>query len=106
MRGFKLWGAGPHDSRNEDIPLGGSTKLLVQNEMRYPFTENLSGVLFADLGVLGRKPFEFTKPKASVGTGMRLRLPIAQVALDLAVPVLKDNRDQTQIFHFTFTSAF
>lgn len=106
MRGFKLWGAGPHDSRNEDIPLGGSTKILVQNELRYPFTENLSGVLFADFGILGRKPFELTKPKASVGTGMRLRLPIAQVALDLAVPVLKDKRDQTQIFHFTFTSAF
>ncbi len=106
MRGFKLWGAGPHDSRNEDIPLGGSTKLLVQNELRYPFTENLSGVLFADVGVLGRKSFEFTKPKASVGTGMRLRLPIAQVALDLAVPVLRDKRDQTQLFHFTFTSAF
>ncbi len=106
MRGFKLWGAGPHDSRNKDIPLGGATKLLVQNELRYPFTENLSGVLFADFGVLGRKPFELTKPKGSVGTGMRLRLPIAQVALDLAVPVLRDNRDQTQIFHFTFTSAF
>lgn len=106
MRGFKLWGAGPHDSRNEDIPLGGATKLLVQNELRYPFTENLSGVLFADFGVLGRKPFELTKPKASLGTGIRLRLPIAQVALDLAVPVLRDKNDQTQIFHFTFTSAF
>ncbi|MCX7625748.1 MAG: outer membrane protein assembly factor [Candidatus Sumerlaeaceae bacterium] len=106
MRGFKLWGAGPHDSRNEDIPLGGATKILVQNELRYPFTENLSGVLFADFGILGRKPFELTKPKASVGTGMRLRLPIAQVALDLAVPVIRDKRDQTQFFHFTFTSAF
>ncbi|GIX45111.1 MAG: outer membrane protein assembly factor [Candidatus Hydrogenedentota bacterium] len=106
MRGFKLWGAGPHDSGNEDIPLGGSTKLLVQNELRYPFTDNLAGVLFADFGVLGRKPFELTKPKASVGTGMRLRLPIAQVALDLAVPVLRDSKDQTQFFHFTFTSAF
>jgi len=106
MRGFKLWGAGPHDSRNEDIPLGGATKLLVQNELRYPFTENMSGVLFADLGFLGRKPFEFNDPKASVGTGVRLRLPIVQVALDLAVPVLRDSEDQTQIFHFTFTSAF
>jgi outer membrane protein insertion porin family len=106
MRGFRLSGAGPHDVDNEDIPLGGATKILVQNELRYPFTDSIQGVLFADLGILGRKPLEIGSPKASIGTGARLRLPIAQVAVDLGVPVIRDSRDQTQIFHFTFTSAF
>ncbi len=106
MRGFKLAGAGPHDSKNEDIALGGATKLLLQNEMRHPFTDNITGVLFADVGTLSEKALDFGQPRASVGAGVRLRLPIAQVALDLAVPVVKKDRDQTQIFHFTLTSAF
>ncbi|MGI8906908.1 MAG: BamA/OMP85 family outer membrane protein [Candidatus Sumerlaeaceae bacterium] len=106
LRGFRVAGAGPHDGRNHSIPLGGSTKLLNQTEARHLFTDNLAGVLFADVGMLGRKPFEIGSPRASIGTGVRLRLPMASVSLDLAVPVISHDDDQTQIFHFNLTSAF
>lgn len=106
MRGFRLAGAGPHDKKNDDLALGGATKLLLQNELRYPFTDTITGVLFADVGTLSRDPLNITEPRASLGAGVRMRLPIAQVALDLALPVVKKDKDQTQIFHFTLSSAF
>lgn len=106
MRGFKLAGAGPHDSRDNSLPIGGSTKWLSQFEARYPFTDSITGVLFADVGTLGTSPFSFTQPRLSVGPGARLRLPIAQVAVDLGVPIIKYNNDQTQILHFTMQSCF
>lgn len=106
MRGFRLAGAGPHDSGAEDIPIGGATKILSQHELRYPFTDNLVGVLFADVGMLGRGPLEIGSPRASIGTGVRMRLPIASLAVDLAVPVIREDDDQAQFFHFTLTSAF
>ncbi|MBX7246619.1 MAG: outer membrane protein assembly factor [Candidatus Sumerlaeaceae bacterium] len=106
MRGFKLYGAGPHDEANDQIPLGGTTKLLTQLEMRRSFTENITGLAFTDIGVLGSKPFDIGNPRMSVGIGARMRLPIAQIGLDLAVPVIKQSQDQTQFFHFDLTSAF
>jgi outer membrane protein insertion porin family len=106
MRGFKLYGAGPFDSGNEDIPLGGATKVLSQFELRRAITDNLTGVAFADIGLLGKNPLEIGTPRVSLGTGVRMRLPIARVSLDLGVPVVSEAQDQTQIFHFTITSAF
>lgn len=106
MRGFRLAGVGPHDNKNEDIPLGGATKLVFQNELRYPFSDSITGVLFADVGMLSREPVDLASPRASVGTGVRLRLPIAQFAIDLGVPVVKKERDETQVFHFNVTSRF
>lgn len=106
LRGFRIGGAGPHDSRNEDIPIGGATKVLSQFEMRYPFTEGLVGVLFADVGMLNEKPISLSTPRLAVGPGMRLRMPIAQIALDLGIPVIKQKEDQTQVLHFTMTSQF
>jgi outer membrane protein insertion porin family len=106
LRGFKYGGAGPVDSENDELPLGGSTKLLSQHEMRYAFTENLSGHVFFDVGTLSDKAFGFDTPRASIGTGARMRLPIASLSIDLAVPVIREDNDQTQIFHFAVTSAF
>lgn len=106
LRGFRIGGAGPHDRRNEDIPLGGSTKLLSQFEARRLITDNLAGVVFADVGALGRDPFEIGTPRASVGTGVRLRMPMASVSLDIGVPVIRKAEDQTSLLHFNLTSSF
>lgn len=106
MRGFKLYGAGPHDSDNDKIPLGGSTKLLSQFELRRQFTENIAGLVFTDVGFIGEGALDPGSPRVSMGTGVRLGLPIARVALDLGVPVMSQSQDQTQLFHFSITSAF
>lgn len=106
LRGFRMSGAGPHDSRNSSIPIGGATKLVSQFEMRRRFTDNLAGVLFADVGMLGHDPLELDSPRASVGAGIRMRLPIASVSIDVGVPVVSKREDQRQILHFNMTSAF
>lgn len=106
LRGFRVSGAGSHDSRNGSIPIGGATKIISQFEMRHRFTDNLAGVLFADVGMLGHDPLEFETPRASIGAGVRMRLPIASVSIDLGVPVISQNEDQRQILHFNMTSAF
>lgn len=106
LRGFRVGGAGQHDSGNNSIPLGGSTKLLNQLEARHLFTDNVAGVVFADAGMLGRRAFEVGTPRASIGTGIRMRLPMASVSLDLAVPVVSRQDDQRQLFHFNVTSSF
>jgi len=106
LRGFRVSGAGAHDSRNEAVPLGGATKLISQFEMRHRFTENFAGVMFADIGMLGHDPLEVESPRASVGVGVRMRLPVASVSLDLGVPIISQDEDQRQILHFNMTSAF
>jgi outer membrane protein insertion porin family len=106
LRGFRYGGAGPHDRKESDIPLGGSTKLLTQFEARHLFTDNIAGVLFADAGMLGRKTLDIESPRGSVGAGVRMRLPFASIAVDLAVPVVSKDNDQTQFFHFNMSSAF
>ena len=106
LRGFRVSGAGPHDSKRDAIPLGGATKIVSQFEMRRRFSENFAGVAFADIGMLGHDPLEFESPRASVGAGVRMRLPIASVSLDIGVPVISKKKDQRQILHFNLTSAF
>lgn len=106
LRGFKIYGAGPHDTGNSAIPTGGSTKLLSQFEMRRAISDSITGVAFTDIGMLGQNALDFGTPRASMGAGVRIRLPIAQVALDLGIPVAKQNNDQTQLLHFTMSSAF
>lgn len=106
LRGFKLYGAGPHDPENSTIPWGGASKILVQQELRYRVTDDLVGVAFLDVGTLSDRLLSIETPRASVGVGARLRLPVAQVAVDLAVPVISQSEDQTQIFHFSLNSTF
>ena len=97
LRGFKYGGAGPVDDENDELPLGGSTKLLSQHEMRYAFTDNLSGHVFFDVGTLSDKAFGFDSPRASIGTGARMRLPIASLSIDLAVPVIREDDDDADL---------
>jgi outer membrane protein insertion porin family len=105
LRGFRIYGAGPHDSRNTKLPIGGSWKLLARQELRYRFTENLAAVGFFDAGTLSDKVLSVESPRASIGTGLRMRLPIATIGLDFGIPVLKQQRDQDQFFHFTLNSG-
>lgn len=115
LRGFAFRGAGPKDSGSDKVPIGGSTKLLVQNELRYTLLNNLGigkretplrGLVFADTGFLGRDPLQIGSPRASVGTGLRMDMNRVNVGVDFALPVLKQQDDRTQFLHFKISSAF
>jgi outer membrane protein insertion porin family len=106
LRGFKFRGAGPKDKGDDDVPIGGSTKLLVQNELRFPIYDPLKGVVFLDAGTLGRDFGEIGKPRASIGFGFRMRVSLFDISLDFAQSILKDRHDDTQFIHFKLGSTF
>ena len=55
------------------------------------------------------KDVGFSKYRVSIGTGLRLKVPFlgaAPVALDLAIPILKEDGDEEQIFSFDIALPF
>ncbi|HBF33540.1 TPA: hypothetical protein DDW35_03140 [Candidatus Sumerlaeota bacterium] len=100
LRGFKYRQAGPHDKGDSDVPLGGATKLLARNELRYPLFESITGVMFLDAGTLDDKAFSIGDPRASTGVGLRIKIKRMEMGVDLAVPVLTQDHDQKRFFHF------
>jgi outer membrane protein insertion porin family len=106
LRGFQFRGAGPKDEGDHHVAIGGSTKLLVQNELRFPIYDPLKGVVFLDAGVLGRNFGDIGNPRASIGFGFRMRASIFDISLDFAQPLLKYRHDDTQFIHFKLGSTF
>ncbi len=106
LRGFKFRGAGLRDPLDSEVGVGGAVKLLVRNEVLVPIYEPLSGVFFVDSGLLGANPFNYEGPRMSTGVGLRMSIRQATVAVDFAVPILRQSGDQTQFVHFSFKSSF
>ena len=103
VRGFRFRGISPRGGLAED-PIGGDFSLTGSAEVSFPLMgDNLRGVLFADAGTV-EPEMEFGTIRTSVGFGFRLNLPIFQgapVALDFALPMTKDDQDDTEWFSFS-----
>lgn len=110
LRGFEIQGAGRRDEDDDDVPIGGAVKLLVRNELTFPLYDPVSGVFFIDAGTLGEHPFDYEVPRVSTGLGLRLAMPVGNtrtnVAVDFALPLIKQDGDQTEFIHFSFRSFF
>jgi len=98
-RGFPDLQAGPRDPTT-GFPLGGTALLMNQTELRFPLLgENISGVLFHDMGNVYSSPSnisfrasqhglgDFDYMNQAVGFGVRYRTPIGPVRLDLAYSI-------------------
>ena len=103
LRGFGFRRAGPHDSEDHSVPLGGATKIVARNELRYPLIDNLTGLVFFDAGMLSHQAFSVSSPRASTGLGLRLGLKGVQAGVDLAAPLVKGKNDQLRYFHFSIS---
>jgi outer membrane protein insertion porin family len=72
----------------------------------------LRGRIFSDFGaVTGLDNSSDTvedsaAPRVSVGTGLTWRSPLGPIALDFAIPVLKQDFDKTERFRFSFGTRF
>jgi len=106
LRGFRFRGAGPKDPGEDDMAIGGSTKILVQNELRYPVYKALKGVVFVDAGTLSRHAFDLDSLRLSAGLGIRLEFPVLRLSLDFAKAILKEDDDDTRLVHFKIGSTF
>lgn len=103
IRGFEFRGVSPRSGPDDDR-VGGDFAITGTAEISFPIAgEELRGVVFTDVGTV-EENFEIGTIRSSVGAGVRLTLPIlgrTPIALDFAVPLTKDDEDDTQIFSFS-----
>lgn len=127
LRGFQIGGAGPHDAITGD-PLGGRFIWTQSTELHYPLPIpqdiGLSGRAFVDVGGLTQASFksntvcvepvvltpcvitESATPRVGIGVGLSWHTQFGLLNLDLTPFVIKQPKDQTQIFRFGFGTRF
>ena len=114
FRGFEFRGVGPRGIRADtlmvdDDPVGGDWLFLTSLEYNFPIhQEVLRGVFFTDMGTV-QDDIGFDEWRISIGTGLRIQVPFlgqAPFAMDLALPVMKKDGDQEQLFSFSLALPF
>ncbi|PTW61144.1 Beta-barrel assembly machine subunit BamA [Breoghania corrubedonensis] len=115
IRGFETNGIGPRDMGNSDKEaLGGTYYFAATAEATFPFPGvpeefGLAGAVFADAGSLwgiddnlkskaDKLVSDDFDLRASVGFGILWKSPFGPLRADFAVPVMKNDSDETQIF--------
>jgi outer membrane protein insertion porin family len=90
-------------------PIGGQFMFFAGAQYEIPiFDELVSGVVFCDSGTV-TDDVTFDQYRVSVGIGLRLYVPQLgpfPIAFDFAVPVKKQDTDQTQTFSFSAALPF
>ncbi len=99
LRGFSFRRAGVHDAGDDDVPLGGATKILSRNELLYSFNDTITGLAFFDGGMLATDAFDTEDPRFSTGLGLRIHLRKIEAGVDLAVPINAGTDDEKRYFH-------
>ncbi|MDX1681514.1 MAG: outer membrane protein assembly factor BamA [Phycisphaeraceae bacterium] len=114
FRGFKFRGVGPRGIRNDtgnvgSDPVGGDWMMLLGLEYNFPiYKDFVRGVVFADTGTV-EDDLGLNDYRVSLGTGVRLKLPFfgsAPFALDIAVPIVKEETDEERLFSFDLALPF
>lgn len=119
IRGFKYNGIGPFDQNGEDH-LGGTTYFNASAEAQFPIpvvpeSFGLRGAVFADAATLYGNKVDVAGTnivstdmewRASVGIGLLWASPFGPLRIDYAVPVKKEDTDDTQEFNFGISTRF
>ncbi len=113
MRGFEVRGAGPVDP-GTGRHIGGKYLGLASVEYSAPIVRDyVRGIVFVDGGALENRFAEIDarSVRASVGTGIRLRIPVlgageVPLVFNLATPVRKLNTDDKEVFSFSMGTGF
>jgi outer membrane protein insertion porin family len=115
LRGFKNSGVGPRDVVTEDS-VGGNTFAVGSTELSFPLglpeEYQIRGRVFSDFGTLydsdlsGSTIIDEAKIRVSVGGGLTWRSPFGPLAIDMAVPVVKESYDETEFFRLSVGTRF
>ncbi|MGD2107943.1 MAG: outer membrane protein assembly factor BamA [Phycisphaerae bacterium] len=104
IRGFDFRGVGERQGL-QDNNIGGDYLALLAGEYSFPlYGDNLRGLFFIDSGTAGSGVW-----RTAIGTGVRFTIQVfgpVPLELDLAIPVLRDDDDEEQIFSFQIGSLF
>jgi outer membrane protein insertion porin family len=100
LRGFQYRTVSPHVF---NVPTGGVMMAIGSVEYQFPWNarDTFHQIFFTDFGTVTGN-YELTDMRISVGTGLKVVLPIAPVPFefDLAFPVLKAAGDRVAYFNF------
>ena len=92
-----------------NTPIGGNWLFFLGAQVEQPFVkDSFSGVLFVDSGTV-ESDVTLDQYRLSVGFGIRLYIPQfgpAPLAFDFALPILKQDTDETQVFSFSAEIPF
>ena len=106
LRGFQYRTVSPHAF---DVPTGGVMMAVGSLEYQFPWNarDTFHQIFFTDFGTVTGN-YEFSSMRISVGTGLKVALPIFPVPLefDLAFPVLKAQGDRVQYFNFAASAMW
>ncbi len=108
MRGFAFRGVSPRAGLRHDA-VGGDFMLLVNSEYSFPLVGKLvRGATFIDMGTV-EDDFGIHSWRAAAGVGARIYIkyfgPIP-LSFDLAFPIASEDRDDEQVFSFSFGTTF
>jgi outer membrane protein assembly factor BamA len=108
VRGYPTESLGPReDLGGELFPTGGSTLLVLNEELRVPLHAMLVGVGFFDVGQVWASSGDFGSGLAiSLGLGLRALTPIGVLRLDGALPLDRRPGDPAFKVYFGFGNVF
>lgn len=107
VRAFEPRSIGPRFDENQNVPRGGSAKVVVREEVRFPVYRALKGHIFSDAGSIASQMGSFESPRASAGVGLSLRLMESFfVGMDLGHAFLKEDDDDTVMLMFKVGITF
>jgi len=105
LRGFDYRGVSPRSGIKDD-PIGSDYMMLAGSELTHPlYEETVYGKLFCDTGLVSEGPYRVT-----VGFGLELVIPqlfqMVPMHFNFGFPVYKDDKDDEELFSFSFGMNF
>jgi outer membrane protein insertion porin family len=107
VRSFKEDELGPKDDNGN--PIGGETFSVLSVEWRRRLEGKLDGALFIDVGNVDTeiaKYFHFRDPAYAFGAGLRYRLPVGPVRLDVGWNPWTEEDEDSWVAHLSVGMAF
>ena len=109
IRGFDYRGVSPQDSVAPlfpEYPVGSQYILLAGTELTHPlYEETLFGKVFCDTGMVSEGPY-----RVAVGFGVEIVVPqlfrMIPMHFDFGFPLISDDKDDEELFSFTFGLNF
>ncbi len=115
FRGFDVAGVGARDGNTDDA-LGANKYYVLTGEVTFPLglpeEFGIRGRVFTDVGsawdidLSGANLQESTSIRVASGVGLSWASPFGPVRVDIGIPIVKEDFDETRLFFFNFGTRF